>query len=63
MVHKISFFVIYILNNNYNFVLIYRFINCKEMAKKAIVAVEEKKLIITPQNCHENWFHWLKNIQ
>ncbi|XP_014294577.1 valine--tRNA ligase isoform X2 [Halyomorpha halys] len=39
------------------------FIKCKEMAKKAILAVEEKKLIITPENYQANWFHWLENIQ
>ncbi|CAH1395954.1 unnamed protein product [Nezara viridula] len=39
------------------------FIKCKEMAKKAIVAVEERKLIIKPENYQENWFNWLKNIQ
>jgi len=37
--------------------------NCKELAKKAIEAVEEGDLKIIPKTYEKVWFDWLNNIQ
>lgn len=38
-------------------------LNCKEMAKKAIEAVESNKLRIVPDIAVKNWNYWLSNIR
>jgi len=37
--------------------------NCKELAAKAVAAVREGELKILPEFHHQTWYHWLENIQ
>jgi len=37
-------------------------VNCKEMAEKAITAVKKEELEIIPPNHKDTWFRWLENI-
>ncbi|KAJ3425581.1 valine--tRNA ligase [Anaeramoeba flamelloides] len=39
------------------------FVNCGEMAKSAMKAVEEGELKIYPENNKQVWFNWLNNIR
>jgi valyl-tRNA synthetase len=37
--------------------------DCKELAAKAVAAVREGELKILPEFHHQTWYHWLENIQ
>jgi valyl-tRNA synthetase len=37
--------------------------NCKELAEKAVKAVREGEMKILPEFHHHTWYHWLENIQ
>ncbi|CAN6453689.1 unnamed protein product [Victoria cruziana] len=39
------------------------FVSCNEMAKEAMDAVREGKIIITPKQFEAEWFRWLGNIR
>ena len=39
------------------------FLNCKEMTKKAITAVEQQELTIQPKHFEKHWFQWLDNSE
>ena len=37
------------------------YVNCKEMAEKAVNAVKEKKIKIVPDFHEQTWFHWMED--
>jgi len=39
------------------------YVNCKDMAARAVDAVKTKELLIVPESHEKTWFHWLENIQ
>ena len=39
------------------------YVNCKEMAARAVDAVKSKELTILPPSEEKTWFRWLENIQ
>lgn len=39
------------------------YVDCADMAAKAVAAVEKKELKIIPESHTVVWYHWLKNIQ
>jgi len=38
-------------------------LNCKDMAKKAIESVQNKRIIIIPSEAEKQWYRWLENIK
>ena len=39
------------------------YVNCKQLARDALDAVINEKLIILPKSSEKEWFSWLENIQ
>lgn len=39
------------------------YVNCQEMAKDALQAVEDQRLVIVPKTSEKEWATWLNNIQ